>query len=107
MGAIDERLGEVELSASLQIFSERVENALERAVAHPVLKSPMARLIRRVSRRQIFPRRSGTQNPEHAVKHVSRVAVWTASHASLSRFLDGKQRPQKRPLLIGEVHCNL
>ena len=107
MGAINECLGEIEFAASLQILCERVQHTLERAVSHPLLKSPMAGLIWRVPSWEILPGCAGTQDPEYAVQNIARIAVGPASNASLRRLLDGKQRPQKRPLFIGEVHCNL
>jgi len=107
VGAVDECLGEIELAASLQVLCECVQDAIDRSVAHPVLKPPVAGLIGRISRWKIFPRRTGAKNPKHAVQDVARIAIRPASNALLHRFLDGEQRPQKRPLLFGEVHRNL
>ncbi len=107
MGAVDECLGQVELAAPLEILGERMQNALECALAHPILKSAMAGLIRRIPRRHVFPRRAGPKDPQHAVQNVSRIAIRPASNAELRRLFDGKQRSQQGPLLFGEVHPNL
>jgi len=107
MGAVDEGLGEVELAATFEILGERMQHALEGAVADPVLKSPVTGLIRRISWRQILPGRTGAQNPEHAHQDIAWIAIGPAADAELRRLLDGKQRLQHRPLIFGEVHLNL
>jgi hypothetical protein len=107
VGAVDECLGEIELAALFEIFGERAEDAFERAVAHPVLKSAMAGLIRRIPRGHVLPRRAGAKDPQHAVQDVSRIAIRPPPYTELRRFLDGEQRTQQRPLVFGEVHPNL
>jgi hypothetical protein len=107
VGAVDERFGEIEFAASFQVLRQSVQDPIERAVTDPVLKSPMTCLIRRVTGREILPRRTSAKDPKHPVKDVARVAIWTSSHACRRRLLDGEERPQKLPLLIGEVHRNL
>ena len=107
MGAVDERFGEVQLAASLQIFGKRVQNTVDGPVAHPVLKSAVAGLIRRITGREVLPRSTGAKDPQHAVQDVARIAIRPTSNALLHRLLDGKQRPQQIPLVVGEVHRNL
>jgi hypothetical protein len=51
VGAVDERLGQVQLAASFQVFGERMQDTIERAVLDPALKSPMTGLIRRIAAR--------------------------------------------------------
>ncbi len=107
MGAVDKCFGQVELAASFEILGERMQHAFERAVADPVLKSAMAGLIRRISRRQVLPRCACAQDPEHSHQHVAGIAVRPSSDADLHRLLGGKQRLQERPLIFGEIHLNL
>lgn len=105
MGAIDVRLGQVELAAIAEILGELAENSLERLVRDPRLESPMARLIRRVSARHVCPRRARSEHPQHAVDDRPRFLPGSA--ALLGRALEllgGETAFDRFPLLIGEVH---
>ena len=63
----------------------------------------MASLVRRVPFGQVFPRGSGTQDPENPVENISGVAPGTASTVASAGWL-GDQGLQELPLLVGEVH---
>jgi len=105
MGAVDECLGEVELAPLLKVASEREQNLIEHAFALPLLKTPMASLIRRIAPRQIRPRRARSQNPEYAVQHVARIAPRTATLRAGSLALwAGDVSADRCPLLVGEIH---
>jgi hypothetical protein len=45
------------------------EDGLQQAGADPVLKSPVAGLIRRIAVREVRPRGPGPQNPKDAVEY--------------------------------------
>jgi hypothetical protein len=66
-----------------------------------LLETPMAGLEGTIPRRQIGPRRSGAQNPEHPVEHRAGIAKRPPTPIGPSFF------PQKRfhdlPLLFREV----
>lgn len=48
MGAVDVRLGQVELAAELEILGDRSEYPMQRPVLDPLLEAAMARLVRRI-----------------------------------------------------------
>jgi len=48
---IDERFGEIDFAAVAEIFSEPLQQAIEPARSLPLLKAPMARLVRRIATR--------------------------------------------------------
>jgi hypothetical protein len=108
MGAIDVRLGQVELAAITQIFGEPTEDALKRLVFDPRLESTVTRLVRRIAARHVRPRCAGAKHPEHAVEHVSDFNVRpTALRRRSLQFLDGKAALERFPLLIADVHLSL
>jgi hypothetical protein len=72
----------------MEVGGERLEEPPERTVADPALKSPMARLIRRIPIRQVFPRRARAQNPEDAIQHVA----WIAPRATPSVAAEARLR---------------
>lgn len=69
MGAVDEGLGQVELSTITQVSGERLEHAPEHALANPLLHAAMAGLIGRELAGQRFPGCSGPEDPENPVEH--------------------------------------
>ena len=54
--AIDERFAYVNAAAFAQVFDQRYGNASKYALFNPLLKVSMAGLVRRISRRKVFPR---------------------------------------------------
>ena len=87
----------------MQVLRERVEHAVQRAVATPLLEAAMTGLIRRIARRQILPRRPGAQNPEHAIENIARISPRTTSSIRTPPRL-GNQRLDEVPLLFGQIH---
>jgi hypothetical protein len=100
---VNEGLGQIDLAAITQILSERLEDLPEHTLADPLLHPAMARLIRRVLRRQRFPRRSGPQHPKHSVEHM---AGWHSrtTFAVFARRAAWDQWLNNTPLLVGELH---
>jgi hypothetical protein len=47
MAAVDERFGEIDFAALVQVASERGEDSIEHAFALPLLEPPEARRVRR------------------------------------------------------------
>ena len=81
-----------------------VENFLDRPVAAPLLKPPVAGLIRWIAWRQIFPRCPRTEHPQGAVENVSRVTP-RAAPAIRTDLGFRNERFDELPLLFGEVHA--
>jgi len=105
MGAVDVRLGQIELAAIAKILGQAAQDALERLVFDPRLKSPMAGLIRRVPTRQVSPRSTGAKHPKHAIDDRPRFFPRPAAPlGGALQFLGGKAALDRVPLLIGEVH---
>ena len=105
MGAVDEGLGQIQLAAVAQIFSEPAKHTLDRLLLDPALKSAVACLVRRIAPRQVSPRRASAKHPKHAVDDIPRFLPRTT--AFLRRPLQlfgGKAVLDRIPLLIGEVH---
>ena len=102
-GRIDERLGEINLSAVAEIFGEALEQPIETATALPLLKAPMAGLIGRIASRQIVPRRAGAQHPEYAVEHGPRIRP--RAPPSIGAAPRTERRFEHRPLRVSEVHA--
>ena len=102
-GRIDEGFGEIDLAAVAQIFGETLQEPVQPAAALPLLKAPMARLIRWVARRQVVPRGPSAQYPEHAVQHGARIGPRTAP--TIGTSLRPKERLEHGPLLVSEVHA--
>jgi len=79
MSAVDEGLAQVELSSRDKIIGERLQNVLQNAVFHPALEATKTGRVRRISIGHVGPRRTGSQDPQHAVEHVARVAPWSSA----------------------------
>ena len=80
-----------------------MQYSFEDASPLPSLKAPMTRLIGRIPRRQIVPRRTGAQHPQHAVQHGARVGPRPPTTiGSPSRL---KQRFEDGPLRVSQVHA--
>jgi hypothetical protein len=62
----------------------------------------MARLVRRIARREIAPRGARAKHPQDAVQY--RAGVLRRSAASIWTAAVAKQRREPRPLGISEVH---
>jgi len=105
MGAVDERLCQVQLAAIAKVLGELAQDLLEGLVLHPCLKSPMTCLIRRVATRQVRPRCAGAKHPKNAIHDSARFLPRTPTLLGRPlQLFDGKAAFDRRPLLIGEVH---
>jgi len=102
VGGVDEGLSEIDFPAVPQILGEPLEQAIQSAALLPLLKPPVARLVRRIAGRQIGPRRAGAQHPQHAVQHGT--CIRPRSPAAIRATTRTKRRFEKRPLGVGEVH---
>ena len=102
VGGIDEGFGEVDLPAVPEIRGEALEEAIEAATLLPLLKPPVARLVRGIAGRQIGPRGASAQDPEHAVEYGARIGP--RSPAAIRSATRTKRRFEKGPLGVGEVH---
>jgi hypothetical protein len=72
MRAVDVRPCQIELAAIAKVFRQAPQNLLERLALDPRLKSPVTRLIRRISPRQVSPRSTRSKDPQHAIDDCAR-----------------------------------
>ena len=78
---------------------------IENAVLIPLRKPAMAGRIGRILVRHLRPLCAGTQNPQHPIENVARVAPRsTAFFARANLFRLGNVRSNDLPLLVGDVH---
>ena len=78
---------------------------IENAVLIPLRKPAMAGRIGRILVWHLRPLCAGTQNPQHPIENVARVAPRsTAFFARANLFRLGNVRSNDLPLLVGEVH---
>ena len=105
MGAIDERLGEIDLPAVPKVLSESSEHPLEDPVLDPFLESAVAGRGRGIAPGEVSPRRAGSEHPQHAIHDISRVTPRpTALWRSPSSLTAWEAPLDLVPLLVGEVH---
>jgi hypothetical protein len=102
---VDKRLLQPEFAACQEVFAQRAQDAIQHAGLSRLLEAPMAGLVGTVSRRKIVPRRTGPQDPQHAIQYAASIAE-AASPAvgPLPVFLFPLHKgPQILPLRIGEI----
>jgi hypothetical protein len=102
-GRVDERFTEIDLPAIAEILREALEQSIEPPASLPLLKTAMARLIRRIAPRQVRPQRAGAQHPQHPVQDGARIGPWPA--ATIRPYAWPKGRRQHGPLLVSEIHA--
>ena len=102
-GRVDEGLTQINFAAVAEVFSETLQQPIKAAAALPLLKAPVARLVGRIARREIVPRRAGPQHPEDAVQDRARVAEWPPTTVGTTARME--ERFEHRPLSVGEVHA--
>jgi hypothetical protein len=88
----------------MQIGGEDLQEPSQGPVPHPALEAAMTRLIRRVSVGQIFPRRSGAQDPQDAIQHIAGIAPRSPA-AIAAEARRREQRFEDGPLRVSEVHA--
>jgi hypothetical protein len=106
VGAVNERLGEVEFPTLDEIVGECLQDALQHFVLDPALESSEACRIRRIPARHVCPRGAGPKDPQNAVEYIARISPW-ASAAVFTYLRDGEKMFDCCPLLISEVHLDL
>jgi hypothetical protein len=104
VGAVDEALREIELAVGGEMFSEALKNLREHAAFNPALIATMRSLVRRIPRRQVVPRCTGTKDPQRCVHDVARWLPRTASLLSRAAFARRDVELNRSPLVVGEVH---
>lgn len=105
MAAVDERLGEVDLAALVQVTSERGEDPIENSFALPLLETLEARRVRRIPTRHVGPRCAGPQHPEDPVKNVARISPRTPALLRCAFVLGSRHELLDRvPLLVCQIH---
>jgi hypothetical protein len=68
---------ERELPQRKGLLRDQPQGRLQFATMYPLLKSPMASLIRRILGGQFAPLRARTEHPQHAVQHMACIPPWT------------------------------
>jgi hypothetical protein len=91
------------LAPVAQILGESLQDVAQQPGAAPVLKAPMAGLVRRIASRQVVPRGARAQDPEGPIERGPRVGP--RATAPIGAPLRTKQRFEYVPLLVGEVHA--
>ena len=81
---------------------ENFEEPPKQAGADPVLKSPVAGLIRRIAVREVRPRGPGPQNRKDAVEYGA-VLLPGAPAAVCTARERGQEGADEGPVLVGEV----
>ena len=86
----------------MECLGEDFEDAPQHAGADPLLKPPVAGLIRRIAVRQVGPRGAGPQDPQDAIEHGAVLPPRAPSTVFAARQL-GQEGPNEVPLLVREV----
>jgi hypothetical protein len=105
VGSVDESLCQVDLAPVPEILGQPSQESLKDALAHPLLVSTVARLVRRESRGQVCPWGARAKHPEHRI--YDRPGVLKRATALPTRWLQFFGRdvpPNHLPLLIRELH---
>ena len=79
------------------------EDLFDHARADPVLEAPVDGLVRTISRRQVFPRCAGAQDPQGTVEYSAPVAPRPAAPVG-SYGIFGEDGFDDVPLFFGQVH---
>ena len=82
----------------MQMFGQQPQCLNQLALANPLLKAPVAGLVRRILRRHLGPLCAAAQNPEHAVQHRPRIVPWAATVVLTPRR--AQQRFHQSPLFV-------
>ena len=86
----------------MESLGEDLENASQGTRAHPLLKPPVARLIRGIPVREVGPWGAGPEDPQDAVEHRTLLPPRAPSAVCAARQLR-QEGPNQNPLLVGEV----
>jgi hypothetical protein len=99
---VDERFLQIQIAFVVERLREDFEDGPQQAGADPVLKSPMAGLIRGIAVGQVGPGRSGPQDPEDAIEHRAVRSPRAPSTVRPTRQA-GLEGANEGPLLVREV----
>ena len=99
---VDERFLQIQIAFVVECLGEDFEDAPQHAGADPLLKPPVAGLIRRIAVRQVGPRSAGPQDPQDAIEHRTVLPPRAPSTVFAARQL-GQEGPNEVPLLVREV----
>ena len=102
-GRVDEGFTQIDLAAVPEVLGEALQQPIEAARALPALEATMARLVRRIARWQVVPRRARAQDPEHTVHDGARIGPRPA--APVRATARAERRFEHGPLGVGEVHA--
>jgi hypothetical protein len=80
-----------------------LQDPFEDAGALPRLKTTMARLVRRIPRRQVVPGCARAEHPQHPVQDGARVGPRATAPIGAARR--SEQRLEDRPLRVSKVHA--
>jgi hypothetical protein len=86
----------------MECLGEGFEDAPQHAGADPLLKPPVAGLMRRIAGRQVRPWGAGPQDPEDAFKNRAVLPPGAPSTVTAARQR-GQEAPNHVPLLVREV----
>lgn len=100
---VDESFYVLDTASVVEVTTQRRHHGLHRAVVHPLLKTPVTRLVRREAPGKVMPRRSGSHDPEDPLENEPGV---TSRSAPLPRrrLQRGEERLDKPPLDLGQLH---
>ena len=99
---VDERFMQIQIAFVVECLGEDLEDAPQHARADPLLKPPVAGLIRRIAVRQVGPRGPGPQDPQDAIEHGAVLPPRAPSTVFAAPQL-GQEGPNEVPLLVREV----
>lgn len=99
---VDEGLMQIQTAFVVECLGEDMEDVPQNTPADPLLKPPVAGLIRRIAVRQVGPRGSGPQDPQDAIEYGAVLPPRAASTVFAAREL-GQEGPNELPLLVREV----
>jgi hypothetical protein len=105
VGAVDERLGQIQFAPFVEISSERPQDPIENTLSFPLLKASVARLVRGVAVREVGPWCSRPKDPEDAVENIAGIAPRPPTLRRCSFALRARNEALDRvPLLVRQVH---
>ena len=99
---VDERFLQIKIAFVVKRLREDFDDAPQQSGAHPVLKSRMAGLIRRIAVRQVGPRGPGPSDPEDTVEYRT-ILFPRAPSAVFPPREPGTEGADESPLHVGQV----
>src|ERR1039458_9448609 len=97
VGAVHQPQVPVDFALLIQANSQRLENAVEGAIASPAVEAVVDAFPFSVPFGQVTPRCAGAENPQHAVKHGAMIVPSSAAS------LFGEQSLDEIPMSIAQL----